>query len=355
VYLPSSRGAELWKSRPLACSTLEAEVRLFALILLPFFWFGPASGQNAGSPGSIAILNDSTRVISKTHVKHNVPFKYDIDHIAERGIGSEANIYSFETEQKLGQALAQDIDMRSKLVTDRVITEYVNRLGQRIVSHSDARVPFHIRVIESNEINAFALPGGYIYVGTALILEADNEAELAGLMAHEVAHVAARHATLRETHMQVWRHAYVPLRFAGPIGMVLQTAIFLKFGRDAEREADLLGLQYQYVAGYDPQAFVQFFERVQAKENKKQNLVSKAFDTHPMPQDRIRRVQEEISTLLPEKNEYVVDTGEFQDIKARLARLILEHAHPVLHRHEPEVDMPTDGNTLHQGEDRSLD
>jgi len=278
-----------------------------------------------------------------------VPFKYDINHIAERGIGSEANMYSVEREQQLGHDLAQGIEMESKLVTDRVITEYVNRLGQRIVRSSDARIPFNFKVIESNEISAFALPGGYIYLDRGLILATDNEAELVGVMAHEVAHVAARHATRRETRMQIWHHACVPLRFAGPFGsfgMILQTAIFLKFGRDEEREADLLGLQYQYVAGYDPHAFVQFFERLHATEKQKQNLVSKAFDTHPMTEERIRRAQEQIFTLLPDKTEYVVDTGEFQDIKARL----VENAQPVLRRHAPEEGARTSGNMLRRGE-----
>lgn len=310
--------------------------------------------DDASPPEAKPSHNGFTEVISKTHVKRNVPFKYDINHVAERGIGSEANIYSLEREQKLGQALAQDIEIHSKLVADQLITEYVDQLGQQIVRNSDARIPFNIKVIESNEITAFALPGGYIYVGTGLILATDNEAELAGLMAHEVAHVAARHATLRETRMQIWRHARVPLRFAGPFGMILQTAMFLKFGRDAEREADLLGLEYQYVAGFDPQAFVDFFERLHVKEMQKRNLVSKAFDTHPMTEERIRRAQEEISTLLPGKTEYVVDTGEFQDVKARLARLIVENAHPVLHRHDREEDTSRGGNKLRRESINSL-
>jgi predicted Zn-dependent protease len=349
--MPSSLGAKLRKSRLLVEGTLRAETCLFVLSLLPFLWFSRANAQDANPPESKASQNDSTDVTSKIQVRHNVPLKYDINHIAERGIGSEANMYSFETEEKLGHNLAQGIEMQGKLVTDGVITEYVNRLGQRIVRNSDARIPFNFKVLESNEISAFALPGGYVYLDTGLILATDNEAELAGVMAHEVAHVAARHATRRETRMQIWRHACVPLRFAGPFGpfgMVLQTAMFLKLGRDEEREADLLGLEYQYVAGYDPRAFVQFFERLHAKEKEKQkqNLVSKAFDTHPMTEERIRRAQEEISTLLPDKTEYVVDTGEFQDIKAR----VVENAHPVLHRRDPEEGTRAGGNMLRRGE-----
>ena len=349
--MPSSLGAKIRKSRFLFWGTLVAETCLFVVFLVPFLWVGRASAQDASPPESKASHDDSTDPLN-IHVRHNVPFKYDINHIAERGIGSETNMYSLEREQKLGHDLARGIEMRSKLVTDRVITEYVSRLGQRLVRNSDARIPFNFKIIESDEISAFALPGGYIYLDTGLILATDNEAELAGVMAHEVAHVAARHATRRETRMKIWRHACVPLRFAGPFGsfgMILQTAMFMKFGRDEEREADLLGLEYQYVAGYDPQTFVQFFERLHTKEKQKQNLVSKAFDTHPMTEERIRRAQEEISTLLPDKTEYVVDTGEFQDIKARLARLIVENAHPVPDRHDSQEGARTGGNTFRLG------
>jgi len=347
--MSSSQGAELWTSSFLVKNAFVAETCFFLLSLVAFLCFGQATAQDGIPCVSKTVHKDSTKVISKTQVKPSVPLKYDINHIGERGIGSETNMYSIEKEQELGHALAQDIEMHRKLVTDQVITEYVNRLGQRIVGNSDARIPLNIKVIESDEITAFALPGGYIYVGTGLILATDNEAELAALMAHEVAHVAARHATLRETRMQGWRHGYVPLRFAGSFGTILQTAMLLKFGRDEEREADLLGLEYQYVAGYDPQAFVQFFKRLQAQEKQKQNLVSKAFDTHPMMDDRVRRAQGEISRLLPDKIEYVVDTGEFQDVKARLARLIGENSHPVLHRHNDEEHTPTGGNMLLAG------
>jgi predicted Zn-dependent protease len=251
-----------------------------------------------------------------------VPSKYDVNHIGDRGVGNGANKYSLERERKLGHALAQHVELSSKLVTDPVITEYVNRLGQRIVGNSDAQVPFTIKVIESDEINAFTLPGGYLYVDTGLILAADNEAEVAGVMAHEVAHVAARHETRAKTRKEIWRYASIPLVFGG-LGVVTPM-LFMKFGRDAEREADLLGLEYEYAAGYDPQAFIQFFEKLQTKEEQKQNLVAKAFATHPPTEDRIRRAQKEISSLLPDKAEYVVDTSEFQEVKARVANLTHE-------------------------------
>jgi len=323
--MPSSPSAEPRKSRV----ALSAGVWLFDFSLLLSLWLGRASAQDTSPPESKASHNDFSEVISKTFEKKKVLSKYDINHIGDRGVGNGANKYSPERERKLGHALAQDVDLSSKLVTDPVITEYVNRLGQRIVRNSDTQIPFTIKVIESDDINAFSLPGGYLYVYTGMILAADNEAELASVMAHEVAHVAARHATRAETRMKIWRYASIPLVFGGLAAPMLS----MKFGRDAEREADLLGLEYEYAAGYDPQEFVQFFEKLHAKEKQKQNLAEKAFATHPATEDRIRRGQKEISSLLPDKAEYVVDTSEFQEVKARVANLTRKR--PVLHRRGP--------------------
>src|SRR5580700_8404500 len=303
--MPSSPSAESWKSRVFA---LSAGVWLFDFSLLFSLWVGRASALDTSPPESKPSHNDSSEVISKTSEKKKVPSKYDVNHIGDRGVGNGANKYSLERERKLGHALAQHVELSSKLVTDPVIAEYLNRLGQRIVGNSDAQVPFTIKVIESDEINAFTLPGGYLYVDTGLILAADNEAD-----------VAARHETRAKTRKEIWRYASIPLVFGG-LGVVTPM-LFMKFGRDAEREADLLGLEYEYAAGYDPQAFIQFFEKLQTKEEQKQNLVAKAFATHPPTEDRIRRAQKEISSLLPDKAEYVVDTSEFQEVKARVANL----------------------------------
>ena len=189
-------------------------------------------------------------------------------------------------------------------------------------------MPFTIKVLDNEEVNAFALPGGFFYVNSGLILAADNEAELAGVMAHEIAHVAARHATKNMTRAQIWNFATVPLIFVGgpvayAVAEVAGLAVplgFLKFSRDAEREADLLGLEYDYVSGYDPEAFVEFFEKLNV-EKKKPNLVAKAFATHPMNVERIQAAQEEIRKYLPDRSEYIVDTSEFENIKARLEML----------------------------------
>jgi hypothetical protein len=258
-----------------------------------------------------------------------VPSKYNVDLIGQREVGNGLDFYSLDREMSLGRQLSLEVESSTRLVTDPVIDEYVNRIGQNLVRHSDARVPFTIKVLDNQEVNAFALPGGFFYVDSGLILAADNEAELAGVMAHEIAHVAARHATKNMTRAQIWNMASVPLIFiGGPIGYAISEVAgiavpmsFLKFSRDAEREADLLGLEYDYATGYDPQAFVQFFEKLNI-EKKKPNRIAKAFATHPMNVERIEAAQDEIRKYLPDRPEYIVDTSEFENIKTRLASLV---------------------------------
>jgi predicted Zn-dependent protease len=256
----------------------------------------------------------------------------NVEGIGNRGVGKGGglgNWYSLEKEIRIGKDIASQIDQTARLVQDPVVNEYVNRLGQNLVRNSDARVPFTIKVIDSDEINAFALPGGFFYVNSGLVLAADEEAELAGVMAHEIAHVAARHATRQATRGSLLNLASIPLIFVGGgLGYGIRTAAglalgptFLMFSRGFEREADCLGVQYLYATGYDPQAFVQFFEKLQAKEKKKPGSLAKAFSSHPQTPDRIAATQEEIQTVLPGRDQYVVTTSEFDDVKARLALL----------------------------------
>jgi predicted Zn-dependent protease len=233
----------------------------------------------------------------------------------------------------MGKTYAQQVETTSKLVTDPVITEYINRVGQNLVRNSDSQVPFTIKVIDSDDINAFALPGGFFYVDSGLVLAADNEAELAGVMAHEIAHVAACHAARESTRGQLMNLASIPLILVGgPIGYAGYEAAslalpmtFLKFSRGFESEADYLGVEYVYKAGYDPQAFTAFFEKVEALEKHKPGSVAKAFASHPQTPDRIKKTQQEINTLLPPEAQYKVDTSEFEDVKARLAQLENRH------------------------------
>jgi predicted Zn-dependent protease len=255
----------------------------------------------------------------------------DVNSVGNRGVGKGVNLYSLEREIALGKGAAQEVERSAKMVTDPVVTEYVNRVGQNLVRNSDAKVPFTIKVIDSDEINAFALPGGFFYVNSGLILHADEEAELAGVMAHEIAHVAARHGTRNATKGEIMQWASIPLILLGPGGWAgyglyegLNFAIpigFLKFSRDAEREADFLGLQYMYKAGYDPNAFVSFFEKIEAEERRHPGSIPKLFSTHPPTPDRVQKAQEEIATILPARDEYIVTTSEFDIVKARLNRI----------------------------------
>jgi predicted Zn-dependent protease len=225
--------------------------------------------------------------------------------------------------------LAQEVERSSKLIDDPVVTEYVNRVGQNLVRNSDAQVPFTIKVIDSDVVNAMALPGGFFYVNSGLILAADEEAELAGVMAHEIAHVCARHATRQMTRGNIANISTIPLIFVGGgIGYAIRSAAgiglpltFVSFQRGFEAEADYLGLQYMYKTGYDPQAFVAFFEKIQALEKKKPGTLDKAFATHPQTPDRIEASQKEIATILPARPEYTVTTSEFDEVKARLAAI----------------------------------
>jgi len=233
--------------------------------------------------------------------------------------------YSVDKEVALGRQMAAEVDRSSQLVTDPVINEFVNRIGQNIVLHSDAKLPFTIKVIDANDVNAFALPGGFLYVNRGLLEAADNEAEVAGVLAHEIAHVTARHGIEQASKGQLLNIASIPLIFLGGLGgfIVQQVAglavplTFLKFSRGAEKEADRLGAQYMWAAGYDPNALITFFEKLQAKKKKEPGTLAKIFSTHPMTGDRIKETQKLIARF-PEKSEYQVSSSDFADIRSRL-------------------------------------
>jgi beta-barrel assembly-enhancing protease len=260
----------------------------------------------------------------------------DIDAIGNRKVGCDrglGNWYSLDKQIEMGRGYAQQVESSTKLISDPEITEYINRIGQNLVRNSDAQVPFTIKVVDTDDINAFALPGGFFYVDTGLILAADNEAELAGVMSHEIAHVAACHLARENTRGQLMQLASIPLIFVGGgIGYAAQSLAsmaiplgFLKFARNFESEADFLGVEYLYRAGYDPQALTSFFEKIKAMEKHKPGTLAKTFETHPQTPDRIAKTQQEINTLLPPEPMYKLDTSEFQDIKTRLAQLENRH------------------------------
>jgi predicted Zn-dependent protease len=286
--------------------------------------------QNAPkqAPAALPTQDDSA-------IKHNGG-KTDVDAVGNRNVGcgrGVGNWYSVEGQVARGRQYAQQIEAQIKLVNDPVITEYVNRVGQNLVRNSDAQVPFTIKVIDSDVVNAMALPGGFFYVNSGLILAADEEAEMAGVMAHEIAHVAACHYGREMTRINLLQMASLPAIFMGGAlgygiyeGMGLGIPLtFLHFSRGFEAEADYLGIEYMYRAGYDPSAFVSFFEKIQAMEKKKPGTLSKAFDTHPQTPDRIEKSQDEIRKILPAKQQYVVTTSEFDEVKARLAAIENKH------------------------------
>ncbi|MEI9811430.1 MAG: M48 family metallopeptidase [Acidobacteriota bacterium] len=262
--------------------------------------------------------------------KKKVAKKNDPNEIGNRDVGKGVNFYSIEREIAMGKQLAQEVEQQAKIVNDPVIAEYVNRVGQNIVRNSDAQVPFVIKVVEDESVNAFALPGGFFFVNTGLILKAQTEAELAGVMAHEIAHVAARHGTRQDTKGQIASYATLPMIFMGggwaaygirQAAQVLIPLGFLRFSRAYEEEADNLGLQYMYKTGYDPVAFVDFFEKIQAMEKTKKGTISQFFSTHPMTGSRITNAQKNIQTNLEARPEYLVTTSEFNKVKTRLAML----------------------------------
>jgi len=253
--------------------------------------------------------------------------KDDPNEIGNRDVGKGVNFYSLEKEMALGRQLAQEVRRQAKMLDDPIITEYVNRLGQNLVRNSDARVPFTFEVIDGPEVNAFALPGGYIFVYTGLIKMADEEDEFAGALAHEIAHVAARHMTRNATKGQLAQIGTIPLgialggwggfaaRQAAGVGIPMS---LLRFQRKDETEADYLGVQYMYAAGYDPNGAVSIFEKLEAMQRKDPSAVSRLFATHPMDSDRILKTQEEIQKILPSRPNYVVTTSEYTRIRERL-------------------------------------
>lgn len=241
-------------------------------------------------------------------------------------VGKGVNLYSVEKEIALGRQLAQEVEREAKILADPMVAEYVNRLGQNLARSSDAVVPISVKVIDSDEANAFALPGGFLFVNTGLLLRTETEAELAGVMSHEIAHVAARHATRQASRGQLINIASVPLIFLGGWGGygVRQAAglavpmTFLKFSRGFEREADRLGLQYLYQAGYDPPALIDFLERLEALERRKPGTMSQLFRSHPSISSRIAQTQKDVQQLLKQRPQYLVTTSEFNDVQERL-------------------------------------
>ena len=291
--------------------------------------------------------------------------KYNVDRIGQRGVGRGVNLYSMDRERELGNRVASWFDRNNKFINDSQITDYINVVAQKIVRNSDAEVPFKVKVIDSDDIRAFGVPGGFLYVDSGLILATDGEAELATVVAHEIAHVAARHITRTATRRQLWSVANYAALFTGPaslgleeIGGVAGPLSTKKFSRDTEYEADLLGMEYAYSAGYDPQALLAALEKLHAREIKMRpnfdqvpgyrwlskfpfhRQIARSFSSYPLTEERIRHIQVEITNFLPDRKEYILDTSEFQEVRSRLAALQA----PVLRHHHD--DEPSKGPVL---------
>ncbi len=340
---------------------IRCYVRLAIYATVSLFYAACAGASDDASPAiskTTERTSNSTSSTSQTlsgdQEKIENAGKYDIDRIGQRSVGKGVNLYSLEKERALGRSMADSIDLHTRFVLDPDINDYINRLAQKIARNSDAQVPFTIKVIDCLDLRTFALPGGFLYVDKGLIMEVDSEAELAGLMAREIAHVAARHATRYATRKYAWNMISLPLAYLGPASLgtrQIGPLALKKFSRDAESEADLLGIEYQYAAGYDPQAFVDALEKLHATELQMRNRMStaprkgasvplhqqiaRAFATYPPTEERIQKAQTEISTLLPNRNDYVMDTNEFQEVKAKL----LGADRPILRRHRPGDSM----------------
>lgn len=354
--------------RPFAASVLMFSILVSTIVVLP----GAAIAQTDTKPNDAAKDKNSKdkAAVKPTPAPKNAPLtdKENPAMIGKRNINKGSDKFfgwlggSREKEMQIGRQIAMEVEQQSKLVTDPVITEYVNRVGQNIVLHSDAKVPFTIKVIDSDEVNAFALPGGFFFVNRGLILAAENESELAGVMAHEIAHVTARHAmenqgkgTLINYGMLATVILGVPV--AAPVlqngGGIFAALGMLKFSRGAEEEADKLGVQYLYAAGYDPTGMATMFEKLASQNKKKPGTLAKLFSTHPQSTDR-RDASVALAARFPEKEEYIISTSEFQRVRGYLMKITnakagvstdfdpTDESRPTLKKRQPDSTDSTD-------------
>jgi Zn-dependent protease with chaperone function len=347
--------------------------RLMASTLISFLMLSLAGYASDSAEPPTPSPEAAAKIASSKDAKK--PEKYDVDHIGQRGIGHGFNIYSLKREHALGQGLAISFDRTTRTVNDPVVTDYVNRLAQKIVRYSDADIPFTVKIVDSGDVpRAYGLPGGFLYVNTALILSADGEAELAAVMAHEIAHVAARHATRALTRKDLCHILDSVAYVAGPagagfadVGGLAGPLSVKKFSRDSEYEADLLGIEYAYAAGYDPQALLDALEKMHAVEVQRKaalakipgyhlgskvpfhSKLAKGFANYPLTEQRIDRLQSEMPAFLPTRQAYIIDTNEFQEVRAHL----LESQSPVLRHHGGDDD--NKGPVLRRSTDDNAD
>lgn len=321
----------------------------------------PASDQDqtqSPAPQDQQQPPDAENQAKNPKIKHDGG-KNDVDAIGSRKVGG-FDMYSIDTDIKIGKAYSQQLERVVKIIDDPVVNEFVNRLGQNLVRNSDAKFPFVFKIVDADDINAITLPGGFVYINSGMILAADDEAELAGGIAHEIAHAALRHGTRGQSRAVLLQMATIPVMVAaGPVGVIgpevanlVVPMSLLKFSRQFEAEADYFGVQYMYKAGYDPNGLVTFFEKVQAREKKRPGTVAKVFSTHPQTPDRIRKSQEEMSRILPPRDSYLETTSEFAEVKARLAMLENRRKMDNANQAKPNLRRASDPGDGDQKDDR---
>lgn len=323
-------GQAAGRQRPMVRGT---SIGFAVLILLSALCFSQSSAQSA-APGEAVKPEDTKGEVKDDPKDENDAFRgpaiRDVNAIGHRNVGCNrglANWYTLDKQVAMGRQFARQVDETSRLITDPRIVEYVNRIGQNLARNSDSQLPFTIKVLIDDSPNAFTLPGGFMYVNTGAILAAADESELAGVIAHEIGHVAACHVARESTRGNLMNLASIPLVvLGGPLaGNALQLvapATFMKFSRNFEAQADYLGIQYAWKAGYDPLGMINFFERIESMDKKKKGLIARAYESHPQTPGRIQKSQQEIATVLPAREEYLADTSDFQDIKGQLAILM---------------------------------
>ncbi len=317
-------------------------LRLAILVVLFLFVVMPVwpqevetGGLFARTPSADALLPDVAPPPSPPRVLKTPPAKYDLANIGHRGIGGGMNFFSLERERRLGRELADSAETNMKLFQDPVVNEYVNRISQNIALNSDIKIPLIVKIVSDDEVNAFSLPGGYLYVTTGLINEAGSEAQLAGVVGHEVAHIAARHGTRTVSKGMLWsiilrgaaagatRGRSIGTQIGSMVGgEVTSYLIFTKMERGAEEEADLLAVEYAFAAGYDPREYVTFFERVQSLQKKKPSAIGKIFASHPPTDTRIAHTQRVIQDYFPDRPQYLIDTSSFEEAQARMREVL---------------------------------
>ena len=302
-------------------------------------WIASGGVKSIEEEVKLAGREDIEKATWRRISESNLSDKQKLEEIGVRELGG-LNWYHLETDVQWGKQAASMIERNAKILDDPVVTEYVDRIGQRIVQNADSKFPFTIKVLQTEEVNAAALPGGFFYVNAGLILEVDSEAELAGVMAHEIAHVTLRHAARQMTKGDLIQLSLIPLQIILPgLGKATQILIqygyyyglpiaFLYFTRKYEAEADYYGTQYLARTGYDPAGLIGAFHKFLLLRRKRPDRVPEIFSSHPPSASRIlttrRQIAEEIPSLeaLKERNGtpgVLVSDSEFDQIKERLS------------------------------------